>query len=152
MIGSPEELLTGPRRAYNLDFDLEAARLPGGRVRFSFHGDDLDSLLQNQKLDLKPEMVTELRCMRTTSAGRVVDHPSNQRWILRLKIDEATKNAVVGMRIMIPRVCVGCGVRIRSEKKVHVCQSCEDFGLCQDCFDEDKKQNADHIFETVRLD
>lgn len=82
----------------------------------------------------------------------MVDHPSNQRWILRLKTDEATKHAVVGMRILIPRVRVGCGVQIQSEKKVHVCQSCEDFGLCQDCFDEDKKHNADHIFQTVRLE
>lgn len=97
-IGLPHEVLSGPLSTYDLGWDVLAAELPPGNIKFSIHGQDIDRLCGNSdcpEVARQDQITIWLSCRKMDKGREMLDHPSNKTWKLLLQTDPASKLLVI---------------------------------------------------------
>ncbi|OTB04803.1 hypothetical protein M426DRAFT_320388 [Hypoxylon sp. CI-4A] len=99
-IGYAQEVLKGNRSTtYDLCWDVLAASLPSGRVRFSLSGRDVKRLATNAdspKMANRDTIIMYLHCRKVDQDDQeMLDDPDNKQWKLKLMTDPASKFLVI---------------------------------------------------------
>lgn len=153
------KIRNGPLYTYDLDFEVAAADLPSGMIRFRMDGDVATRLALNEIMQSakdKTELKIQLRCTKIDDCRKEVYDPQNRRWRLTVKTDTASKLLLIDGQEELPSNCHEYECKAQLDNEIVVCRDCGHAycGKCYEVFWSDMEgvlHPPGHKFEEVSL-